>query len=66
MAGFGLIHELSTVEIQVRRKLQNSRHLIDASMRYMADNVELNSDDIKKIEAMLREALDSISEVIGN
>jgi len=66
MAGFGLIHELATIEIQTRRHLQNSRHLIDAAMKYMADNVTLESDDIEKVEAMLREAFDSIGEVIGN
>lgn len=62
--GFGLIHQLASVESDTRRKLQEARHEIYCSLQSLED--EDTSEVHKQLRDSLQKSLNLIADVIGD
>lgn len=62
---FGMIHDLATTEIAVRRKLQVAVHNIHCGIRLIEDQAPLSDAEHNALLSMLKEAQEAVAEVIG-
>lgn len=66
MPGFGLIHELASVEQQTRRALASAMHQAHTARSLLADNNGASPEQAVQLMAMLDSAMRSIKSVIGD
>lgn len=65
MAGFGKIHDLSSLEISIRRELGVALHSLNCARNFIGEYNVLDRDKINQLEKMLIEAESSVKLIVG-
>ena len=63
--GFGRIHDLAQVEIEVRRDLQSAMHEITCAAALIEEKALLNTEEHEQLAEMINRARLAIEKVIG-
>jgi hypothetical protein len=63
---FGFIHDLTSLEIRVRRSLQEAQHELHCALQMLAQDASLDSDaHVRVLAAMLKRAQCALRDVGG-